>query len=66
MSEFLFRQPGFAYSACGPFTINKEGIKEIKEKGDSRCIYQNQLDKVRFQHKMAYEDCRDLTRRTGF
>ena len=57
MPELLFRQPGFAYSACGPFTINKERIKEIKEKGDSRYIYQNQLDKVRFQHKIAYGRC---------
>ena len=27
MSEMHLRQPGFTYSACGPFTKNKEKIK---------------------------------------
>ena len=26
MPEMLLRQPGFTYSACGPFTKNKERI----------------------------------------
>ena len=26
MSEMHLRQPGFTYSACGPFTKNKERI----------------------------------------
>ena len=36
MSETHLRQPGFTYSACGPFTKNKERIKNIKkqEAGD--------------------------------
>ena len=36
MSEMHLRQPGFTYSACGPFTKNKERIKNIKrqETGD--------------------------------
>ena len=36
MSEMHLRQPGFTYSACGPFTKNKERIKNIKkqEAGD--------------------------------
>ena len=29
MTEMQLRQPGFSYSACGPFTKNKERIKEI-------------------------------------
>ena len=32
--------------------------------GDSRYIYQNELDKVCFQHDMAYGDFKDLNRRT--
>ena len=28
------RQPEFTNSACGPFTKNKERIKNIKETGD--------------------------------
>ena len=27
------RQPGFTYSACGPFTNNKERIQKFKETG---------------------------------
>ena len=36
MSEMHLRQPGFTYSACGPFTKNKENIQKFKETGDSR------------------------------
>ena len=63
MPEKHLRQPGFIYSACGPFTKNKERIHKFKETGDSRYIYQNKLDKVCFQHDMTYEDFKDLTRR---
>ena len=65
MPEKHLRQPGFIYSACGPFTKNKERIHKFKETGDSRYIYQNKLDKVCFQHDMTYEDFKDLTRRTA-
>ena len=34
MPELHLRQPGFTYSACGPFTKNKERIKNFKEKRD--------------------------------
>ena len=36
--------------------------KKIKETGDSRYIYQNELDKACFQHDMAYGDFKDLNR----
>ena len=29
------RKPGFTYSACGPFTQNKERIPKFKKTGDS-------------------------------
>ena len=48
MPEMHLRQPGFTYSACVPFTKNKERIQKFKETGDSRYIYQNKLDKVCF------------------
>ena len=38
MPEMHLKQPGFAYSACGPFTKNKERIKKFKETGDSRYL----------------------------
>ena len=56
MPEMYLRQPRFTYSASKPFTRNKERIKKIKETGDSRYIYQNELDKACFQHDIAYGD----------
>ena len=64
--EMYLRQPGFRYSACGPFTKNEERTQEFKETWDSRYIYQNELDKACFQHGMAYANFKDLTRRTAF
>ena len=29
MPEMHLKQPGFTYSACGPFTKNKERIQKI-------------------------------------
>ena len=66
MPQMHLRQPGFIYSACGPFTKNKERIKMFKKTGDSRYICQNKLDKACFQHEMGYKDFKDLTRRTAF
>ena len=53
MSEIHLRQPGFTYSAFGPFTKNKERIQKFKQTGNSRYIYKNELDKACFQHDMA-------------
>ena len=39
MPELHLRQFGFTYSACGPFTKNKEWIQKLKETGDSKHIY---------------------------
>ena len=65
MPEMHLRQPGFTYSACGPFTKNKERIQKFKQTGDSRYIYKNELDKACFQHDMAYGDFKDLAKRTA-
>ena len=56
--EIHLKQPGFTYSACGPFTKNKEKIQKFKETIDTGCIYKNELDKTCFQHDMAYGDFR--------
>ena len=65
MPEKHLKQPGFTYSARGPFTRNKERIQKFKETGDTNYIYKNELDKVCFQHDMAYGDLKDLAKRTG-
>ena len=43
MPEMHLRQLGFSYSACRPFTKNRERIQKFKETGDSQYIYQNEL-----------------------
>ena len=45
MPKMHLRQPGFTYSAYGPFTKNKEKLQKFKQTGDSRYIYKNELDK---------------------
>ena len=65
MTEMHLRQPGFTCSACGPFTKSKERIQKFKQTRDSRYIYRNELDKAYFQHDMAYEDFKDLKKRTA-
>ena len=65
MLEMHLKQPGFTYSTCRPFTKNQERIKKFKETGDTSYIYKNKLDKVCFQHDMAYGDFKDLKRRTA-
>ena len=65
MLEMHLRQPGFTNSACWPFTKNKKRIQKFKETGDSRYIYQNELDKACFQHDIAYGDFKDLARRAA-
>ena len=65
MPEMHLRQPGFTYSACGPFTKNKERIQKFKETGDTSYIYKNELDKACFQHDMAYEGFKDSAKRTA-
>ena len=63
MPEMRLKQPGFTYSACGPFTKNKERIQKFKKTGDTDYIYKNELDKACFQHDMVYGDFKDLARR---
>ena len=43
---------------------NKERIQKFKETGESRYIYQKELDKACFQDDMAYGDFKDFTRIT--
>ena len=63
--EMHLKQPGFTYSACRPFTKNKEIIQKFKERGGNSYIYKNELGKACFQHDMAYGDFKDLKRRTA-
>ena len=65
MPKILLKRPRLTYSACGPFTKNKERIQKFKETGDSNSIFKNELNKAYFQHDMAYGDFKDLERTTA-
>ena len=64
MPEMNLKQPGFTYSACGPFTKNKEGIEKFIQIGNTDFTYKSELDKGYFQHDMAYGKTKDLVKRT--
>ena len=64
MPEMHLKQPGFTYSACGPFTKNKERIEKFMQTGNTDFIYKNELDKACFQHDMAYGKSKNLAKRT--
>ena len=64
MPEMHLKQPGFTYSACGPFTKNKERIEKFMQTGNTNFIYKNELDKACFQHDMGYGKSIDLVKRT--
>ena len=63
MPEMHLKQPGFTYSACDPFTRNKEGTEKFMATGNTYFIYRNELDKACFPHDMAYKS-KDLVGRT--
>ena len=62
MPEMHLKQPGFTYSACGPFTKIKR-IEKFMTTGNTDFIYKNKLDKACFQHDMVYSKSKDLIKR---
>ena len=64
MPEMHLKHPGFTYSACGPFTKDKERIKKFMLTGNTDFIYKNKLDEACFQQDMAYGKSKDLAKRT--
>ena len=64
MPEMHLKQPGFTYSASGPFTKNKEIIAKFMQTRNTNFINRNELDKACFQHDMAYGKSRDSAKRT--
>ena len=64
MPEMHLKQPGFTYSACSPFSKNKERIEKFMQTGNTDFSYKNDLDKAYFQHDMAYGKLKDLAKRT--
>ena len=48
MPEMHLKQPGFTYSAWGPFTKNKERIDKFMQTGNTNFIYRNELVLYKF------------------
>ena len=48
MPEMHLKQPGFTYSARGPFTKNKERIEKFMQTGNTDFIYKMDLLKLVF------------------
>ena len=42
MPELHLKQPGFTYSACGPFTKHHERIKKFRETDNLKDLYRNE------------------------
>ena len=58
------KQPGFTYSAWGPFTKTKEKTEKFIQTGNTDFIYKNELDKACFQHDIAYGKSKHLIKIT--
>ena len=54
MPKLHLKQPGFIYSACGPFT----------KTGKLKYLYRNELDKACFTHNATYSESKHLAKRT--
>ena len=64
MPESHLKQTSFTYSACGPFTKNKDRIEKSMQTWNTDFIYRSELDKACFQHDIAYGKSKDLAKRT--
>ena len=64
MPKMNLKQLGFTYSACVSFTKNNEKIEKFMQTGNTDSLYKYELDKAFFQHDMAYDKSKDLTKRT--
>ena len=60
MPEMHIKPPGFTYSACGPFTKNKEKIQKFIQAGDTIYISKIELAKACFKHDMVYGGFKNL------
>ena len=63
MQKLHLKQPGFTYSACGPFTKHRERIQKFGETGNLKHLYGNKLGKAWFDHDAVYSDSKDLAKK---
>ena len=58
MPEMHLKQPSFTYSACGPFTKNKERIEKLMQTGNTDLILEIKLIKLVFNMVWLMENKR--------
>ena len=63
MPELHLKNPGFKYSACGPFTKHREGTQKFRETGNLKHLHRN-IYIACFAYDAAYSDSKDLAKRT--
>ena len=61
--DLHLKQPGFTYSASGPFTKHCERIQKFGETGNLKYLHRNELDKAYFAHDATYYDSNNLAKR---
>ena len=64
IQELHLKQPGFTYSASGPFTKHRERIEKFRATGNLKHLYRNGLDEAGFAHDATYSGSNYLARRT--
>ena len=64
ISKLHLRQPGFTYSACGPFTEHRQRIKNIRETGNLKRLCRSESHKACYLHNAAYSDSKDMAKGT--
>ena len=64
MPELHLKQLGVTYSACGPFNKPRERIQTIREIGNLKHLYRNELDETCFARDAAYSRSKDLAKKT--
>ena len=62
--ELHLKQPGFTYSACGPFGKHREGTQKFRQTVNLRHLYWNESSKDFFAHDAAYSESKHLANRT--
>ena len=63
MTKLPLKQPGFTFSARGPFSKHRERIGKFTKTGNLKHLYRNELDKACFAHDAAFSD-KVLAKRT--
>ena len=64
MPELYLKQPGFTYSACGPFIKHCGRIQKFRETGNLKHLRRSELDKACFAPAATFSDSKDLPKGT--